>query len=82
MSDKIRGKCLIRRKGNVFILCGVFQASKELLDSIHDNDEMWAVEFEETQSIKFENVKNHQFSPEDFLENVDNIQSPKMWSRK
>lgn len=82
MSDTIRGKCLVRKKGNVFILCGVFQASKELLNSINDSDEMWAVEFVETQSIKFENLKNHQFSPEDFLENVNNIQSPQMWSKK
>jgi hypothetical protein len=90
--NQFLGKALIRkgdRKGGtksgerkIIIISGVFEVSEELYNSIDDRDEMWAVKFLEMESIKFANTKRLNFSPEDFLENTNDVQMPSLWTKK
>ncbi len=88
MSVKLLGRCLIRRAKmtngqEVLLLCGAFLPQGTPVDSFDDRDEMWITEFElSDKSIRFINTQNHQFSPEDFLENVNDIQKSEMWTHK
>lgn len=84
MTEMVKGKCLVRRCSgtNNVIICGVFIPSRPI-DTFSDCDEMWAVEFAVTQVVKFEGYPNTEiFSPEDFLENHNDIQKPEYWKRK
>lgn len=82
MTDKFKGKCLIRRSGEYVVICGAFLPSKNI-NTFSKNDEMWSVEFEVKQVAKFEGRSNTgAFSPEDFLENCNEIQNPEFWDRK
>lgn len=86
--NQFLGKALIRKGSNksserkTIIISGVFEVSDELYNLIDDRDEMWAVKFLEMESIKFANTKRLKFSPEDFLENLNDVQLPKYWTRK
>lgn len=83
MENQLLGKCLVRSAKNkagkrVVIVSGVFEMDGEA----DDRDEMWAVRLLVDESKRFVNTKNHVFSPEDFLENVDNIQHKSNWTPK
>ena len=84
---KFKGKMLVRRQETregkpVLILCGVFMPDVDI-NEFDDRDEMWGVELEVVESVRMVNSKNIPIgSPEDFLENRDNCQSPKSWERK
>ena len=86
--NQFLGKALIRKgskkstERKTVIISGVFEVSDDLYNSIDDRDEMWAVKFLETESIKFVNEHSMKFSPEDFLENGNDVQLPKYWVRK
>lgn len=89
MSEFIRGKCLVRRttitstNEPAIIVCGSFiPVYGNSIENINNRDEMWSVEFEVKKSIKYINSDFLQFSPEDFLENVKDIQNPKWWTKK
>lgn len=82
MTEMMKGKCLVRRTDNHLVICGVFLPS-EPITNFSQNDEMWAVEFAVTQVVKFEGYPDtDSFSPEDFLENHNDIQKPEYWKRK
>ena len=82
---EFQGKCLIRKhtlpSGKVVVsLTGVFTPAPGI--EFDDRDEMWAVKLLATESKKFVNAQNLQFSPEDFLENIHNIQDKSNWEPK
>lgn len=68
-------------KGPVLVICGVVDSNLDL-DEIDDRDEMWAAHLVVNEHIAFVNEHNQHFSPEDFLENVDDIQDKSNWVRK
>lgn len=86
---KLTGKYLVRKaKLNngtpVLILSGVFYPNFDISE-VNDNDEMWVSEIIVSEGgIKFTEPVNNidAISPEDFLENIHNQQSPKFWKNK
>lgn len=90
--EKFKGRALIRKvkvknstTGTIqtkLLICGIFESSEDE-SNYSDMDEMWAVELLNLQSIKYEGlITTDTFSPEDFLENVNNIQSKDNWKLK
>lgn len=81
-----KGKLLLRTAINsqtnkpMLIVCGWLIPEKTI--EVDKKDEMWAVDLEIKDARKFINVNKLNFSPEDFLENVDNIQNPDLWEKK
>jgi len=89
MAEFLRGKCLVRRSmiestnEPCIIVCGSFlPIYGTSIENFNDRDEMWGLEFEVKHSVKFINSDFLQFSPEDFLENLKDIQNPKRWTKK
>lgn len=89
MSEFICGKCLVRRaiiettNEPAIMVCGSFiPIYGTSIENFNDRDEMWSVEFEVKKAIKYINSDFLQFSPEDFLENLKDIQNPKRWTKK
>ena len=80
--ELFKGKALIRKSGKYLIICGVFIPSKDM-NTYSDNDEMWAVELEVIQAIKYKlKDSGESFSPEDFLENIRDVQHKNNWEKK
>ena len=80
--ELFKGKALIKRSGKYLIICGVFIPSEDI-NTYCSNNEMWAVEFAALQTIKYERKESSEtFSPEEFLENIGNIQSKNNWDKK
>ena len=85
--ENFKGKMLVRKSKlangqQVIILCGSFYPS-EPLSNFDDADEMWAVELEVKDVIKFTGFKENNIqaaSPQGFLGGVG--QSPKEWIYK
>ena len=80
--ELFKGKALIRRSGKYLVICGVFTPSEDI--SIYsDTDEMWAVELAALQTIKYKAKESlESFSPEDFLENIGDVQHKDNWEKK
>lgn len=80
--ELFKGKALIRRSGKYLIICGIFIPSEDI-STYSNTDEMWAVEFAAMQTIKYERKwSSESFSPEDFLENIDDVQHKDNWEKK
>ncbi len=77
----LTGKCLVRRSDKRIIICGAFYPDFDVSE-IDSKDEMWAVEFTIEAVIKFVNTNKLNFSPEDFLENIENVQYKAQWTPK
>lgn len=81
---EFKGKLLLRRSKTesgkpVLIICGVVEPNVPV-EKFDDRDEMWAVHLLALDHVEFLNTSQHQFSPEDFLENVDDIQNKTKWT--
>jgi hypothetical protein len=83
---EFKGKLLIRRATTpegkqVLVIAGVVEPTTPI-EEFDGRDEMWAAHLLVMDSIKFVNEKNQHFSPEDFLENANDVQNKDKWSRK
>lgn len=84
---KLQGKLLVQSRivdGKQIIgISGVLEPSECPIE-IDDKNEMWAAKITINQAIAFIGHKQIHCSPEDFMENVDNIQDVNQsgWKRK
>lgn len=85
--ERFKGKFLIRKSklqdGKPFlVICGcAFPATS--LNSFDDKDEMWVGGFFIDPYKRFVNHTNHNFTPEDFLENAkEGCQELHWWKEK
>lgn len=85
--ESFKGKFLVRKSRladgkSCLILCGSFFPLASL-DNFDDRDEMWVGNLYIDPYKKFINYTNHNFSPEDFLENNrEGCQELHWWQEK
>jgi len=65
----------------MLIVCGWLIPQDDDL-KVNIADEMWLVDMTINDVRKYVNINNLNFSPEDFLENVNNVQSASLWEKK